>query len=483
MTRFETRLQRLWHRRRQARLRLASRALGLGFATLAMVFVVVAPGLPSIQELVPALSTMHVPADTDRLTQVQPTSGFAGLIEGLVGSAGANTVIASEQDSHVDIVVVGSNSEDALTVDEAVELALTSNPELEAAEASMEQAEAGLALANQALAVAQTQMGLVDPTDPAALQEAALAELEAQFAVIDATGGVTLANSAVDYAEALISHTVRASFYGLLQASDLLAVARRALEQANEQLEQAELQYNVGVVARRDVVAAESQVAEMEANVAAAEKGLQLVGLALNRLLGRGQLTHDLRVVRDNRPVPEVDTGHDEQVATLDDALEYRMDIVQQKIGSQGAQQKLAILGAVSDPTMAAMLEHQVELISAQQAEAEAKLDSARAQAEYDVRSIYLEADELQKRYDLAQKNHDYSEDLLRLARLRFENGLSTALEVNAAHTGLMKSEAELVQARYALILIESKLALAARGPLSMSGTTGGTADEVRTHP
>lgn len=85
----------------------------------------------------------------------------------------------------------------------------------------------------------------------------------------------------------LLVMEVQSNYLALHKAYEQKKLAELKLERAREQKRLAETKFGVGAVAKSDVLYAESQVSLAEAQLFAAENGVKLAEITLNKTLGR----------------------------------------------------------------------------------------------------------------------------------------------------------------------------------------------------
>ncbi len=316
-----------------------------------------------------------------------------------------------------------------LTLEEAVRMATEHSPDLRLAAAAVEQAKLGLDQAEYT----------ADRLPDEVVSDYETAKLK-DLTPRQAEGGLMVAQSAYEQARLALRLQVETAYYDVLKAQHMVAVSEEALDQAREQLNLARARYEAGTVARIDILGAEVQVADVEANLLSAKRMLQMAEMEFNRITGREldapvQLTGDLEY--------EPFEGIDVQEA-VEIALQNRSDIAaaEDKVGVKELQHE--IVQRYYTPNVFAYRQAVLELENAR-----AELERTREGVQLEVRQAYLNIQNAEDRFRVREKAIEQAEENLRLARLRYREGVSTSLEVINAQVLLTQARTEALNALY----------------------------------
>ncbi|MCR8978224.1 TolC family protein [Brevibacillus laterosporus] len=221
-------------------------------------------------------------------------------------------------------------------------------------------------------------------------------------------------------------------YYDLLNAEDDLALKKQSLERSESQLKIANAAFGVGTRAKTDVLQAEAGVAQAKAAVAQAESAKEVARLSLNKFMG----------VDLNKKWNLLTKQTSEKVEVMDvekaiaKALKERVDILTIEQEMKNSEKELEVIekysilsGFQGQAAKNAAEKNQLNLIQTQN---QVKLDLM--QSYYNLNSIKTALEALKKGTDAAAENY-------RLTKLRFENGLATAIEVVGAEEELAKAE------------------------------------------
>jgi outer membrane protein TolC len=296
----------------------------------------------------------------------------------------------------------------------------------------------------------------------------------------------------LDRARQGLTVRVYETFYSALMDEQGVRVTEEGLHIAEHHLELARARFDAGSVARLDVLRAEVELANARAKLIRARSAQDVAYQALRTVLSLAP-TAPLRLVGTLDEVPSLPPA-----SSLQDAIAMRPDI--RSLGQQReAAQRLASLAmAEMKPTVALTgnfqyqedgLSHflsndnrsyqfgialSVPLFKAptvaakrgaatarvRQAEhgAQAALDAARLE----VASASTELDAARQIVSTQQKAVDLAREGLSIAEVSYENGVITSTELNDARLSLLETEWELMQAKYAQIVAAARTRYAA---------------------
>ncbi len=273
---------------------------------------------------------------------------------------------------------------------------------------------------------------------------------------------------------------VEAAFYGLLRAESFRGLAVEALKRADEGVELARRAVSAGLAPARDVQEAELRRAECEVNLIAAENGVALARMALNRLLGR-PLTAPIVAKGEFafRPIGQVNLSEHVELAQTRRFEVYRagrtVDIRRMDVALAQSLPSRAPVGLPGrwpslpgdPPGEGGWLEWFLEYLrgiappegqdnpyalpraSLALREAELALQLAREQVAFEVHHAYLRMLETEHKVGFCRLAVEEAAKTLKLARLRYEAGLGSSLEVSAAELSLTQAEVRYLDALY----------------------------------
>jgi HAE1 family hydrophobic/amphiphilic exporter-1 len=285
------------------------------------------------------------------------------------------------------------------------------------------------------------------------------------------------------------------TFYAALMNDQGIRVNEEGVRIAERHLELARVRFEGGTVARLDVLRAEVELANAKAKLIRARSAAQVSYQALRTVLSLPQHA-PLQLSGTLDAVPDVPA-----IASLEDAVVARADI--RAIGQQKemAERSVSLALAGLKPTVAFTGNFQYQedglsnllsnnnrsyqfglalnvplfagptvaaqrtAASARAAQAEhgrnATLDSARLE----LASASTELDAAREIVATQRKAVDLAREGLSIAEVSYENGVITSTELNDARLSLLETEWELMQAKYAQILAAARTRYAAGLP------------------
>ena len=271
--------------------------------------------------------------------------------------------------------------------------------------------------------------------------------------------------------------TVTNRYFDMLQADNMQKLGRESVERLADHLKNVEAQYEVGVVAKVDVLRSQVELANAKQSLIKAENAYQIAEANLNKIVG---LPMDTQLKLDNILVY---TPYDNDMQyCLDYAAKHRPELEQAKQQVEAAKGALRVAISGHMPQVAAtasqnwndsnwpgdengnwyvgvsvglnIFDSGVTTSKIHGAEA----DLAKAHESYrdtvdlvnlDVRSNYLNLREAEKRIDTTKLAVSQAEEDYRIAQLRYMNGVGTNTDVLDAQVALTDAKTNYLQAMY----------------------------------
>lgn len=271
--------------------------------------------------------------------------------------------------------------------------------------------------------------------------------------------------------------TVTNGYFDMLQADNMQKLGRESVDRLADHLKNVEAQYEVGVVAKVDVLRSQVELANAKQSLIKAENAYQIAEANLNKIVG---LPMDTQLKLDNILVY---TPYDNDLQyCLDYAAKHRPELEQAKQQVEAAKGALrvAISGHMPQVNASAsqswsdnnwpgdengnwvvgvsvnmnIFDSGVTVSKIHGAEA----DLAKAHESYrdtvdlvnlDVRSNYLNLREAEKRIDTTKLAVSQAEEDYRIAQLRYMNGVGTNTDVLDAQVALTDAKTNYLQAMY----------------------------------
>ncbi len=315
----------------------------------------------------------------------------------------------------------------------------------------------------------------------------------AGFRVID---GIRMADISVEQSEAgwrqtkaEVSLQTVTSYFAALRAIGQLDLAQQAVDQARGHAEQAAKFLKAGTGVKVDVLRAQTQLFQAQQQLSAAVNGRRKAYQALNLVMGRTidspvtlnpaaevgevpldentavrrglEARPDIQQLRSKRSFDELNASVQSRGTwpTVQLVGNYTMRDTQVVLGNNANQQNATVgmqmnwplfdgLGVAAKTDQAKMTVIQDEI----------QLDQLTQQIQLDVTQAFLDVREASERKLLAEQGLKSSEEALRLARLRYQAGVGTSLEVLDAQVGWQQARLSLINATFDVNVSRAKL-------------------------
>ena len=271
--------------------------------------------------------------------------------------------------------------------------------------------------------------------------------------------------------------TVTNGYFTMLQADNLQKLNAESVTRLEDHLKNVQAQYDVGVVAKVDVLRSQVELANAKQTLIQAENSYQVAEANMNKIVG---LPMDTNLKLDNLLVYNAyDKNMDDCLAY---AAEHRPELMQAKYGVDAAKGALMVARSGHMPQVAAsasqawsdtnwpgdengnwgvgvnvtlnVFDTGVTLSKIHGAEADLK----KAQETYrdtvdsvnlDVRSNYLGLREAEKRISTTKLAVEQADEDYRIAQLRYMSGVGTNTDVLDAQVALTQAKTNYTQALY----------------------------------
>lgn len=271
--------------------------------------------------------------------------------------------------------------------------------------------------------------------------------------------------------------TVTDGYFTMLQADNMQKLSAESVARLEDHLKNVQAQYDVGVVAKADVLRSQVELADAKQTLIQAENSYQLAEASLNKIVG---LPMDTTLKLDNLLVYNAyDQNMDDCLAY---AAEHRPELMQAKYGVDAAKGALMVARSGHMPQVAAnasqswsdnnwpgdekgnwgvgvnvsmnVFDTGVTLSKIHGAEADLK----KAEETYrntvdsvnlDVRSNYLGLREAEKRIGTTKLAVEQADEDYRIAQLRYMSGVGTNTDVLDAQVALTQAKTNYTKALY----------------------------------
>jgi TolC family type I secretion outer membrane protein len=383
-----------------------------------------------------------------------------------------------------------------LSLDESVALALKNNPAIKIAESEKEKAAGSLTESRAgklpAISISHSDTRSKSATTTTAGTTFSVGEKydnRASLSLPLYTGGkvegligqaklsLSSAEQGVELSKQQLKLDATSAYFGLLQARNMVQLNQESVERLEAHLKNVQLQYEVGTVAKTDVLRSEVELADAQQNLIKAENSYDLAVATLNNVIGM-PLDTEIQV-KDELQYAKYQINLEDSIQY---ALEKRPDMVQATTGVDIAQKGITVAKAGTRPSVAlsgyqdwndsdfpgndnnnwgvtltaSMNVFDSGLTHGKVKQAEAGLDKAQEQArqkkdavQLDVRTAYLNMKEAEKRIETSNVAVAKAEEDYKIAQVRYTAGVGTNLDVMDAQVALTQAKTNYVQALY----------------------------------
>ncbi len=378
-----------------------------------------------------------------------------------------------------------------LTLDDSVAMALKNNPSLKIAAADKDQAEWGI---NEAEAGKMPTLSLSGSAarSPGGMGAGAennfTTSLRATWPLYSGgrlEGAVEQARLNAASAEQQVILDTATGYYGVLQARNMVTVNQEAVDNLTAHLKNVQAQYDVGTVAKADLLRSEVELANAQQNLTKAQNNYDVAVASLNKTVG---------LPMDTQNSYQDDFSYEPYEPSLTDsigqALKSRPEISQAdnsaaiaaygvKIADSGHRPTISVSGAESwagdnfpgnDSNWSLGMTaswniFDAGLTKAKVNEAQAAVvkvgeqnQQTRDAIELEVRQAYLSMKEAEERIQTSQVARDKAVDDLKIAETRYAAGVGTNLDVIDAQLALTQAKSNYTQALYDYNVNRAKL-------------------------
>lgn len=272
--------------------------------------------------------------------------------------------------------------------------------------------------------------------------------------------------------------TVTNGYYAVLQRDNLQKLGQESVDRLADHLKNVQAQYDVGVVAKVDVLRSQVELANAEQSLTQAKNAYQIAMAQMNRIVG---LPMDTDLKLDNILVY---TPYEQEMEyCLQYAAEHRPELEQAKQSVKSAEAALISARSGYQPSVSASatqnlgkrenwpgdgrdrwsvgLSVSMNIFDSGVTYSRihgAKADLEKAKEQYrstvdglnlEVRSNYLSMREAEQRIKTTETAVERAEEDYRIAQLRYMNGVGTNTDVMDASVALTQAKANYFQAMY----------------------------------
>lgn len=389
-----------------------------------------------------------------------------------------------------------------LTLDEAVALALQNNSDIKISESERERADWAVSEAkagkrpsvNYNFTGTYTDSGIIETggskekyDNKIALTLPLYTGGKIEGSIEAAKLGLQSADLGIEKAKQQIKLDATTGYFNILQTANLVKVAQESVDGLTAHLKNVQAQYDVGTVAKSDMLRSEVELADADQKLIIAKNNLELAIASFNNVTG---LPLDTQVTPKQSALAYVANNQ-----TLNDSITYsltnRPEVAQADANVAVARQQIKIADADKKPTVsltgytdwndtelpgtdnnnwgasvtASYKLFDSGLTKSKVKQADAGLNKATEQArqsrdsvQLEVRQAYLNMKEAEKRIETSKVAVDKAEEDFKIAQVRYSAGVGTNLDVIDAQLALTQAKTNNIQALYDYNTSKAKL-------------------------
>lgn len=400
-----------------------------------------------------------------------------------------------------------------INLDKAIEMALKTNPtvKISEAESSVAKAQKDEAKSSRWLSIDYTHKtargGYYDSADGAAPHNTHSNGFDASIPLY--TGGklsgtieqavqnYKSSEYGVDESYQAVKLSATNGYYAVLQAIDTVKLSKDSVERLSAHLQNVQAQYDVGVVAKVDVLRSQVELADAEQTLIKAQNAYDLAVADLNNIIGLPhgtdlKVTESLQYNKYDNPMENC----------INFALANRPELFQAEAGIEAAKASVKVAKSGYMPQVAASASNdwssanwpgddgenwgvgisvslnvfdsgvtaaKVRAADANLYKAEETYRQTKDSVQLDVRNNYLSLREAEKRIATSRVAVDSAEEDYRISQLRYQAGVGTNIDVMDAQVALTQAKNNYVQALYDYNTSSAALAKAMGVPVRQS--------------
>ncbi len=330
---------------------------------------------------------------------------------------------------HKTVSIVTTIPSVVLTIDQAIQLALKNNTDLQTLRIDADSADLNARLVNAK--VKDIPSDFIESLDLA--QQKYVNQAKAEMAK-------KVNQLYVKATESNIRLGAQKAYYDLLNARAELQSKEQAMLRAETQRKVAEASFKAGVRAKVDVLQAQAAEAGAKAQLAVAQNNEKIAQMKLNAFIGTN-LDKQWKLSDDTLHSDGLSVSLDEATKL---ALAQRAEVLQKQEEIKVAELNHDLIAKYSS-----LSTYQGELSDNEVEKAKIALEEQKKEITVEVAQAYLNLHSGQEALEANEKAMEAAKENYRLTNLRFENGMSTTMEVIQAQEELTNRENQYQAAVY----------------------------------
>jgi len=396
-----------------------------------------------------------------------------------------------------------------LSLNESISLALKNNPAIKMAVTDKDKADWALSQAKGgtgpaiALNVTDTR-GNLNTTYPNLISELFRNQIsltlplytagKLEGLINQAKWNVNIADLGVTKSQQQIKLDATSAYFGILQARNMVKVNQESVSSLEQHLKNVRAQFEVGTVAKSDVLRSEVELANAQQTLTKAQNAYDLAVASLNNVIGL-PLETELIIKEELQYQPYARSLSD----SIRFGLQNRPDTAQAETAIKVAEETVKVAKSGYGPTVAfsggvgrwdykspgtgfdswsislsstwnifdtGVTSAQVKQADAAVQKANYTAQQTRDSVQLEIRQNYLSMQEAEKRISTSQVAVSKAEEDFKIAQVRYSAGVGTNLDVIDAQVALTQAKTNYVQALYDYNTNKAKLEKAMGVPI-----------------
>jgi hypothetical protein len=327
-----------------------------------------------------------------------------------------------------------------LTLDQAMQVMLKDNPTLQQSNIKVDQAR---------LTAEKLQNSIRDLSRNTNYNtDGSLTSNQGKYYQLTADFGVAQAQRNLDAATLTLKANILQYYYGVLQAQQVVDINKASLDLANDLNSKVQKKYDLGLVAKKDVLSSEQTVITAQNTYNASQNDLKNQKMQLNVALGYDVMA-DVKL-KDQLNYKEFKV--DSIAKDISDALTNRNEIKGYQYANDAQKLNLAIAHNYYEDWQ---LQYKIQAATTNSAQKD--LDNNMKSIEVEVRSNYLD---MLNKYDLIKANEksvEVATETLKINQVTYDTGMGLLTDVQKSQTDLQNAQVALSKSILAYNMAVSK--------------------------
>lgn len=327
-----------------------------------------------------------------------------------------------------------------LTLDQAIQVMIEDNPTLQQSSISVDQAR---------LTAEKLQSTIHDISRNSTFNtEGSLYNNEGKFYQLTADFGTAQAQRNLAATTETLKANVQQLYYAVLQAQQAVDINKASLDLSNDLNNKVKKKYDLGLIAKKDVLSSEQNVITAENTYKASQNDLKNQKMQLNIALGYDVMT-DVKL-KDQLSYKEYKLAS--IAKAVSDALENRSEIKASEFTYEAQKINLAIAHNYYEDWQT-----QYKIQAAVTASVQKDLDTKTRSIEMEVRSNYLDLIQKYDQIKSGEKSVEVAKETLKINQVTYDTGMGLLTDVQKAQSDLQNAQLTLSKSILAYNLAVSK--------------------------